>query len=238
MTRLQYSRLLALAGAGLVCLFGTGASMAQVSPSICGSMAGFGPYDYRTERGNPLRLVESAHFTPKVEALIAGNTSETPYLDLDYTLRAFPNHHRALVSVLRWSERAKSLQPRSFNRPAECYFDNAVRWRPDDPVARMLYAQFLYLWKRPAEAEAQLQQAVRVAGDNPMTQYNIGLVFLEGGNPTNALAQAHKAYAMGYTRTELRDRLKQSGHWREADPPTSPEPAASAAQPAASGAER
>lgn len=238
MAALHYTRVSALAAAGLACLLSAGASTAQVSAGICGSMAGFGPFDYRIERGNSLRLVESAHFTPKVEALIAGNSSATPFGDLDYTLRAFPNHHRALVSVLRWSERDKSPQPKSFSRPAECYFDNAVRWRPDDAVARMLYAQFLYLWKRPTEAEAQLQQAAQVAADNPMTQYNVGLVFLEGGNAAGALAQAHKAYAMGYTRPELRDRLRQAGQWREPESPAPAEPAASASAGAASAAER
>lgn len=240
MARQLRSKSLTLTVASFIISLHAATSMAQqVSPAICGSLSNaFGPYDYRTERGNQLYLVESAHFTPKVEALIAGSSARTPIGDIDYTLRAFPNHHRALVSIMRLSERAKSLQPPDFTRPAECYFERAVRWRPDDALARMLYAQFLYFWKRPSEAEAQLQQAARVAGNNPMTQYNIGLVFLEGGNPAGALEQAHKAYSLGYTRPELRDRLKQAGHWREPDATTSPEAAASAAQPPASAAER
>ena len=75
------------------------ASLAQAGN--CGPLANaFGPFDYRTEKGNSLYLVESAHFTPAVEAVIAGNTT---YIggDLDYTLRAFPNHHRALMSMIR-----------------------------------------------------------------------------------------------------------------------------------------
>lgn len=42
----------------------------------CGSLQNaFGPFDYRdpSARGQPLQLVESAHFTPDVEALRKGN---------------------------------------------------------------------------------------------------------------------------------------------------------------------
>lgn len=206
---------------------------------MCGSLSNaYGPYDYRTERGTPLRLVENAHFTPRVEVLIGGAKGSPLVADLDYTLRAFPNHHRALVSIMRLTERAKSPYPPGLSRPAECYFERAVRWRPDDTVARMIYAKFLYLHKRPDEAKAQLERAAHDAGDNPMTHYNVGLVYLEGGNLTDALAQAHKAYALGFTRPELRERLKQSGHWREPEATVSAEAAASAAEPSASDAKR
>jgi len=240
-------RLLPLTTTVLAGVLSADIAVAQVSPSICGSLSnGFGPYDYRTERGNPLNLVESAHFTPKVEALVSGNSSSTAIGDIDYTLRAFPNHHRALISITRLTERAKSPQPPGFTRPAECYFERAVRWRPDDTVARMLYAQYLYLWKRPDEAKAQLERAAHDARDNPMTHYNIGLVYFEGGDLDHALLQAHKAYALGFTRPELRERLKQSGRWREPEPAantlagaaSAPVDAASAAQSPASAAGR
>lgn len=82
------------------------AAMAQQVPG-CGSLQNaFGPFDYRDPeaRGEPLRLVESAHFTPSVESLVKGN-SGTVAGDLDYTLRAFPNHHRALYSVAQYAFR-------------------------------------------------------------------------------------------------------------------------------------
>ena len=56
----------------------------------------FGPFDYRTATKDKLKLVESYHFTPKVESLIGGQ-SGTLGADIDYTLRAFPNHPRALL---------------------------------------------------------------------------------------------------------------------------------------------
>jgi tetratricopeptide (TPR) repeat protein len=188
----------------------------QVSAQFCGSLANaYGPLDYRTERGNPLHLVESAHFTPEVEALIRGKNSSGPGGDIDYTLRAYPNHHRALVSVLRWTERAKSPVLPGLARPAECYFERAVRWRPDDAVARMLYAKFLYMYKRPGEAVPQLEIAASNAETSPLTQFNVGLVYFEGGDHERALVQAHKALALGYARPELRERLQQAGKWQE-----------------------
>ena len=74
-----------------------------------GSRQGYGPYDYtdpRTRKGGkdaPLSLVERYHFTPDVENLVGGNTSLGPEGDLNYTITAFPNHHRALKSGIEWA---------------------------------------------------------------------------------------------------------------------------------------
>src|SRR5678816_4417104 len=72
---------------------------AQTGPSACGPLANaYGPFDYRTDRtGTTLSIVEDNHFTPAVEQLISGITSSVGG-EIDYTLRAFPNHHRALLS--------------------------------------------------------------------------------------------------------------------------------------------
>lgn len=58
----------------------------------------YGPFDYNNgehRRGN-LPVVERFHFTSKVQSLRGGNTSSTAGGDLSYTLKSFPNHHRAL----------------------------------------------------------------------------------------------------------------------------------------------
>ena len=199
--------------------------MAQSSPELCGALTnGFGPYDYRTDR-HQLPIVESAHFTPVVEMLIRGSSG---YIgsDLDYTLRAFPNHHRALVSITRYAEKTKSLQPPQLRWTVECYFERATRFRPDDTVSRMLFAQFLYKLARPEEARAQLQRAAHAAQDNPVTYYNVGLVYAEAKDYPRALEQAHRAMAMGLQRDGLRQMLAAAGQWKD------PEPAATA--PAAS----
>lgn len=194
-------------------------AVAQPSGGACGSLANaFGPFDYRYVRGHELQIVEGAHFTPTVEELIRGNRGNLGS-DLDYTLRAFPNHHRALVSMIRYGERTKSPQPPNTRYPVECYLERAIRFQRDDVIARLLYATFLQKAGRHDEANAQLEQAEGFAGDSAFTHYNIGLVYLDGKNYQGAVRQAHRAYELGFPRTELKDRLIAAGKWK--DPPAS-----------------
>lgn len=60
-------------------------AQAQGLPAQCGALRNhYGPYDYRVSRGETLDIVERAHFTPRVEALLRGRpapwarTSATP----------------------------------------------------------------------------------------------------------------------------------------------------------------
>lgn len=201
---------------------------AQSSPELCGDLAnGFGPHDYRVDRQH-LPIVESAHFTPAVESLVRGNTSNNPLGDLDYTLRAFPNHHRALISMMRYGEKTKSTNPGGSKRSIECYFERAVRFRPDDTVARMLFAQYLFKLTRPDDARTQLQWAAHAAKDNAFTHYNIGLIYAEAKDYPRALEQAHKAIALGFGRTQLREQLVAAGQWKEPDAAVAQDAAASA----------
>lgn len=195
------------------------------SPSACGDLAnGFGPFDYRTEHGNSKTLVESAHFTPPVEAAIRGNTTGTAGGDLDYTLRAFPNHHRALLTLMKLADRERSPQPNGMRYSVNCWFDRAVRFRPDDLTVRMLYANFLYKSSRPQEARQHLAVAEANAGNEAFTRYNLGLVYFDGKDFDKALTEAQRAMQLDFPRTELRDKLKAVGKW--VDPPTNAGPSA------------
>lgn len=185
----------------------------------------YGPFDYR-RRAQSVKTVEDFHFTPKVEALVS---AQSGYIggDINYTLRAVPNHHRALIAVMRFTEREKSDQLRGMDFPVECYFDRAIRFMPDDIVVRALYAQFLQKRKRTEEGLRHLDYAVTQAGDSPLSHYNLGLVYLELGEPGKALAQAHRANALGLPQAELADRLKALGKWQEPPPPANSDAAAS-----------
>lgn len=195
---------------------------------LCGQIytKHYGPYDYRNQRGS-IAVVEEFHFTPKVESLLSGQSG---YIggDLNYTLLAVPNHHRALVAVSRWAERSKADRTQGMDFDVECYFDRAIRFRPDDTVVRALYAQFLQKRKRTDEGIRQLDVAVTHAGENAISHFNLGLVYMDLGAHDKALAQAHKALAMGYTRPELADALKRAGRWQESVPAAA-EPAAASA---------
>ena len=202
-------------------------ALAQNNALACGDLkTHYGPFDYRTDR-DKLEIVEQYHFTPEVEALIRGRSSAKLGEDLAYTLSAFPNHHRALMSVMRYGQKLKTPQPEDIPYSVECYFLRALRFRPDDTVARMIYATFLSTNGRSAEALRELAQVGKMAGDNSFTYYNLGLIYLDMKEYEKALTQAHKAMALGFNRTGLRDKLMGAGKWRE--PEKSPTPAAGSA---------
>lgn len=188
---------------------------AQGAPNNCGSIANhYGPFDYRTQR-DKLKIVEEFHFTSAVESLLRGKTSINPGPDIAYTLHTSPNHHRALMALVRLTEKLKTPQPPGMIRPVECYFDRAIRFAPDDTVVRILYAQFLTKHDRTDESLRQLDAAVLYAKDNSFSHYNIGLAYFDLRQFDKALAQAHKAAALGFERTELANLLKGVNKWQE-----------------------
>lgn len=191
------------------------AALAQSDVPACGSLEnGYGPFDYLTQR-DKLVVVERFHFTPKVEALISGQTSVSVGSDLDYTLKASPNHHRALMAMARLAAKQKLQQPDGATYAVECYFERALRFRPYDETARVIYATYLFKNRRDKEAEKQLQFASSTATTNAFAHYNIGLIYLERKNYEKALTEAHLAYGLGFLQPELRDQLKRRGKWKE-----------------------
>lgn len=207
----------------VLCLAPGGASAQVVpkvliSPQLCGPLHhNFGPYDYRTDR-NHLPVVENYHFRPEMEALSPSAKGELG-AQFNYTLHAFPNHHRALAAMVRLGDRQKTNQPRKATYTVECYFERAIRFRPDDVVVRMLFADYLAKRKEPEMALEQLRVAAGAAGDNPFTHYNLGLVYLSLDRAQDAAGHARKALQLGLTRTELIDRLRAAGAWDDAAAP-------------------
>jgi tetratricopeptide (TPR) repeat protein len=175
----------------------------------------YGPFDYRLVKGK-FDNVERFHFTPNVESLVRGESGPLG-ADIDYTLQASPNHHRALIAMQRLSERVRTDRPPGANFPIECYYERALRFQPDDTVARGLYAIYLHKQSRTADAIKQLDVAVNYAGENPLSHYNIGLLYFENGAHEKALAEAHLARRLGWESTKLEESLKAAGKWR--DPP-------------------
>jgi hypothetical protein len=221
------------AAVALVLALMTGAAAAQggaVGPAVCGGFpkADNGPHDYRTVRDRRLSTVEKFHFTRNVETLTRGSSSDDVGGDLSFTLRAFPNHHRALLSMVRLGERLKSEQPPGATYSVECWLERAVRFSRDDAVARMIYASYLSKRGRTDDALVQMDAVAAIAGDSPFTHYNAGLLLVDMKQFDRALVHAHRAYALGFSRPDLKDKLVQAGKWRDA-PPAAAEAAASAA---------
>ena len=198
-------------------------ALAQNDAEVCGSLRNhYGPFDYRTQRGEVLDVVERHHFSPEVEGLIRGQTSNHIGADLAYTLGTFPNHHRALMSMMQFGEKLKSPQPPHAAYSVECYFVRAIRFQPDDTTVRLMYANYLTRNSRVEQARRELEEVSKAAGDNPFTHYNMGLIYFDMKDYENALNRAHKALALGFPKGELRDKLTAVRQWRTpADSPDS-----------------
>lgn len=224
-SRISRLSLLLVGFATILSINGTATAQPSIGNCVLGHIAGgFGPFDYRTERNVNLTTVEQYHFTPEVENRIKGNTG-TIGSDLDYTLRAFPNHHRALIAMMRLGEKLKTPQPPGARFSVECWFERALYFRPDDDIARLIYATFLVKNGRKPEAIKQLEATAKAAGNNGFTHYNIGLIYLDIKDYDQALAQAHIAYGLGVTKPELREKLESTGKWKEPDKtPVKPPP--------------
>ena len=208
----------------LAMVLGAGAAQAQVSPQVCGEIfnRSYGPFDYRKAGKFEKGLVERAHFTPEVEALLHYKTNNSVGPVLSYTLNVFPNHHRALVAAVRLTEKDGTDAPKGL-RTIECYFERALRFASDDLIVQALYVTWLIKKKRTGEAEARLDQLVAKAGDNPNLHYTTGLLYLQLEMYDRALQQAHRAEELGWRQTELADKLRAKDQWRERPvPPRTP----------------
>ena len=226
MIRTTFLRIAALV---MLCAFGADA-IAAVSLDVpgCGNLRNaYGPYDYRSAsaRTEKLPIVESLHFTEDVEALRAGITG-TLIDELDYTLRAFPNHHRALQSMLRYTLNGGKFHSATIPS-GDCYFARAAAFAPDDEVVRILYGNLLFKRRDLAGARTQYEEAVRIGEKSPEINYNAGLFYLEIGDLKRARELADIAYGAGYPLPGLKDKLERAEKAAAARSGTSAAPAAS-----------
>lgn len=215
----KLARLLIVASA----VGGAASGFAQTAGNPCGNpfQNHFGPWDYRSAPSDKKRMVENPHFPPGVEALT--KPSKTTFgmmaADVGYTLRVFPNHHRALITMSRLADRHKTDEPPGARFTLNCYFDRAVRFAPDDTVVRMLYAQYLGKKGDKDNAKYQVTEAIRFAGDNALSNHNIGLVAFDLGFYDIAVSQAKKVASLGDTREDLVTRLRSANRWPADTPP-------------------
>lgn len=198
----------------------------------CGTLEwNYGPIDYRTASQDQKNRIERPHFPPGVETLTKQATA--PFgADLRYTLSSFPNHPRALMTMDRLVDKERRDPPQGAEYKLECWYERALRYKPDDHVPRLLYVNFLIRHKRAEEASQHLAYVAETTKDNPFAQFNVGMLYADMKDFDKALVQAHRIIALGFERRELRERLTAAGKW--VDPAPAPE-AASAPASAASG---
>jgi tetratricopeptide (TPR) repeat protein len=197
----------------------------------CGSLEwNYGPYDYRTATAQQRKLVESAHFPLETEQLKSAPTGSLG-ADIKYTLSVFPNHPRALLAMERLVLKEKHNPASGAKYTVECFYERALRFKPDDHIPRLFYVNYLIRNnKQLDEARRQLDYVAESTRDDPLAQFNAGMLYMDMQDYDKALIQAHRVIAMGFDRRELRDRLTAAGRWTE------PEPAGQAASAPASAA--
>jgi len=189
----------------------------QAAGPFCGELkppGQYGPYDYSNaqHRKQYLEIVEQHHFPEHVEKLIRG---ETGFMggDLDYTLRAFPNHYRALIAMAKYGLREKTARVKGANYTVECYFDRAIRFKASDGMVRMIYGNYLRKIGRPDDALEQYHVAVNLQPKNANFNYNLGLLYLKRKDYEQATVYAKKAYKLGFPLPGLRNQLMKTGKW-------------------------
>lgn len=186
----------------------------------CGSLEwNYGPYDYRSATAHQRKLVESAHFTPEAEQLKEAPTGSLG-ADIKYTLSVFPNHPRALLAMERLAVKEKRNPPNGAKYTVECFYERAMRFKPDDHIPRLFYVNYLIRNNKSLdEARRHLDYVADTTKDDPLAQFNVGMLYLDMKDYDKALVQAHRVMAMGYDRRELRERLTAAGRWADPDAP-------------------
>lgn len=203
----------------------SGSAHADQSGAVaCGPLENhFGPIDYRTASKKDKDMVENVHFTRAVETLASGATTISAGGDMAYTLHVFPNHHRALMALIKLGEKEKTVKPRGMRYTVPCYFDRAERFRPDDATVKSIFGVYLMRSGKNEEAQKKLEEALELAGDNANVYYNLGLSYYQMKLFDQSLKAAHRAYALGFPLPGLRDMLKRAGKWEEPVIPPKPE---------------
>jgi tetratricopeptide (TPR) repeat protein len=183
--------------------------------NFCGELKNaFGPFDYRarSENASSFELVESAHFTDEVENGVKGNTGQIGG-DLDYTLRAIPNHRRALAALARVAVRTKSVTVSGAKYPVECYFERAMRFTPNDGGVRAEYGNYLFALGKTDMAFTAYKQAAELEPESSAINYNLGLAYFQRKAYGEARTYAKKAYALGFPLPGLKNKLAAVGKW-------------------------
>lgn len=182
---------------------------------VCGSLQnGYGPYDYRTDK-DKLQVVERYHFTSEVEALLKGKSTGAIGGDIAYTLRAFPNHHRALMAMTKLAQKERTATPRGAGYSMDCWFDRAERFQANDPMVKVIHGLYLIQTGRSGAALTKLEAARELDGKDANIHYNLGLAYFDVGQFEKSLQSAHLAYGAGFPLPGLREKLKRAGKWRE-----------------------
>lgn len=200
------------------------ATAAHASEYDCGTLENsLGPFDYndpsmRVPSGeNPMgqvKRVENVHFQPDMQFLNTRKFSpERLRAEFAYTLGAFPNHRIALNAVSRLEMLySKQLPPIGKRFTADCFFDRAIRFRPEDKGVRFVYGVHLHQRGRFQDALKEYTLAETLGEDSANFYYNFGLLHADMKNWQEAKRCAEIAYGQGAQLPGLAQRIQRAGH--------------------------
>ena len=200
----------------------------------CGQLDNhYGPFDYRVPKNRIkfLPRVEDAHFTGVTYKLAqagadyelyrklfkfgphAGGSKKNTQIpaDLDYTLRAFPNHPKALYAMSEYQRKRGKPVGRSYNemsfRVSDCYYQRARNFVADDYMVYMLYGIQLFKENKYNESLIEYDKAEKLSLDNPELVYNKGLLLFAMKQYEKAKKYAIRAEGLGYPLDGLQKKL-------------------------------
>ena len=180
----------------------------------CGSLeASYGPFDYTnpTHVRNKLPIVEKGHFTRDVENLILGSSTANPMGDISYTLRTFPNHHRALYAMSRYMLRLDNRPIAGVRNSPECWFDRAMRFNPTDGTVRIIYGLYLHRIDSYDKSLERYTEALVLIPNSAELHYNLGLLYFDMGDYESSKKHAEVAYGLGFPLPALKRKLQEIG---------------------------
>lgn len=194
------------AGLACACVF---ASAGAQTYEMCGSLENaYGPFDYRSAPRSDIEIVTRHHLLPE-------QARSAP--DIDYTLRAIPNHPQALQRMVSFAEYTKNEKVGRYS--VSCWFSRAVRFQPSDPTPRLLFGIYLARRGERSKAIEQFEEARDLAGEaDANLHYNLGLVYFDVKDYAKSLQHAQKAYALGFPLPGLKNKLQRAGKWQERAP--------------------
>ena len=203
-------------------------SVAIAGEEECGTLTThFGPWDFYDQKNHrstgaeaqgKIKIVTGRHLTKNMLRLKRGSTAVDIKQDLDYTLRAIPNHPKALDLASRFayqrsiSESFKNRQ-KKLTLTAECYFDRAFRLKRDRAEVWVIYGIHNHRFKNYKKAISNYITANELGLNSPEINYYMGLSYFAVADYENAKKQATIAYDGGFPLQGLKNKLKSVDQW-------------------------
>ena len=137
--------------------------------------------------------------------------------NLDYTLRAIPNHPVALQSMIRLDRIRRNSDRRliSIVPPPECYLQRAEAFRPTQSHIPQLFGIYLDGLGLVDKEIDQYRRALALNDQDPEVHYNLGLALIKDGKLDEAAEHARIAYKLGFPLPGLRRKLEALGYFKK-----------------------